>query len=264
VNRYLAILRISWQDALAYRAEALIWMLIDASPLVVMVYLWRSIYEGQSSIAGYDLPEMITYYVIVTVLGIVIGAHSDITVVEQIRDGLIAPFLVKPMPHITFILLEDLGWKVMKTLLFLPALVVILVWLRPYLLVPVDPAAWLGLLAAVPLAYSLFFLLAYLFGLTAFWLQEAMSIGHIKELLAMLMGGAMAPLALFPDWLQTLAAALPFQYIYAFPAGIYLGQIQGPAVLQGLVMQALWIGLACGGYRLMWRAGVRRYAVVGG
>ena len=91
MNRYLAILRISWQDALAYRSEAIIWMLVDASPLLVMVYLWRAIYAGRETIAGLDLSQMITYYVAVTFLSILIAAHSDMDVVEQIRDGLIAP-----------------------------------------------------------------------------------------------------------------------------------------------------------------------------
>jgi ABC-2 type transport system permease protein len=264
LNRYLAIVRITWVDSLAYRTEAIIWMLVDASPLLVMVYLWRSIYTGQASIAGYDLSQMITYYVAVTLLGIVIGAHNDMEVVEQIRDGLIAPYLLKPLPHITFILLEDLGWKIMKTLLFMPVFGLTLVWLRDYLIVPSDPLVWLSLLATLPLAYTLFFLIAYLVGLTTFWLQEAMSLTHVKDLLVMLLGGAMVPLALFPDWLQGVAALLPFQYIYAFPVGIYLGQVQVAAVAQGLAAQAAWIAAAYVAYRLMWRAGTRRFAVVGG
>ncbi len=264
LSRYLAILRITWVDSLAYRAEAIIWMLVDASPLVVMVYLWRSIYAGQGSIAGYDLPQMITYYVAITLLSIVIAAHSDNTVVEQIRDGLIAPYLLKPLPHIVFILLEDIGWKVMKTLLFLPVLGLALLWLREYLIVPADPLVWLSLMAAVPLAYMLFFLIAYSVGLTTFWLQEAMSLTHVKELLAMLLGGAMVPVALFPEWLQTVAAVLPFQYIYSFPVGIYLGQVRGLAVVQGLAVQGAWIAVTYGIYRLLWRAGTRRFALVGG
>jgi ABC-2 type transport system permease protein len=264
LNRYLAILRITWVDSLAYRTEAIIWMLVDASPLVVMVYLWRSIYAGQGTVAGFDLSQMITYYVAVTLLGIVIGAHSDMEVVEQIRDGLIAPYLLRPLPHITFILLEDIGWKIMKTLLFLPVFALALVWLRDYLIVPTDPLVWLSLLVTLPLAYTLFFLIAYLVGLTAFWLQEAMSLTHVKDLLVMLLGGAMVPIALFPDWLQGVAAALPFQYIYAYPVGIYLGQIQGEAVARGLAAQVVWIAAAYGAYRLMWRAGTRRFVLVGG
>jgi ABC-2 type transport system permease protein len=242
LNRYLAILRVTWVDSLAYRAEAIIWMLVDASPLVVMVYLWRSIYAGQGSIAGYDLPQMVTYYVAVTLLGIVIGAHSDMEVVEQIRDGLIAPYLLRPLPHITFIFLGDIGWKIMKTLLFLPVFGLALVWLRDYLIVPTDPLVWL----------------------TAFWLQEAMSLTHVKDLLVMLLGGATVPIALFPDWLQAVAGVLPFQYIYSFPVGIYLGQVRGLAVAQGLAAQVVWIAVAYAAYRLMWRAGTRRFALVGG
>ena len=157
MSRYLAILRITWQDALAYRAEAIVWMLVDASPLLVMVYLWRAIYTGRDTIAGLDLPQMITYYLAITFLSILIGAHSDMDVVEHIRDGHIAPYLLKPLPYITFVLLEDVGWKIMKTLLFLPVFGLALLWLRPYLVTPASPAAWPALVAAVALAYILFF-----------------------------------------------------------------------------------------------------------
>ena len=75
------------------------------------------------------------------------------------------------------------------------------------------------------LAYILFFMIAYLVGLTTFWLHEAMSLAHVKRSLAMLLGGAMAPIALFPAWLQALASVLPFRYIYAFPVDIYLGRV---------------------------------------
>lgn len=264
MSRYLAILRITWQDALAYRAEAVVWMLVDASPLLVMVYLWRAIYTGRDSIAGLDLPQMITYYLAITFLSILIGAHSDMDVVEQIRDGHIAPYLLKPMPHVTFVLLEDIGWKAMKTLLFLPVFFLALIWLRPYLLAPAEVSAWPALLAAVALAYLLFFMIAYLVGLTTFWLHDAMSLTHVKELLAMLMGGAMVPIALFPDWLQTMAAVLPFRYIYAFPVDIYLGRARGADIAAGLAIQAAWLVGVYLVYRVMWRAGVRRYAVVGG
>lgn len=268
MNRYLAILRITWQDSLAYRAEAIVWMLVDASPLVVMAAMWIAIYGGQAGgavvVGGMDLRQMITYYALVTFLGILIGAHSDVSIIEQIRDGLIAPFLLRPLPHILFILLEDIGWKTLKTAVFLPVFGLALFWLRDYLTPPTDLAVLPALLVTVTLSYFLFFLITYLVGLCAFWMQEALSLAHVKDLLVMLLGGAMLPTSLLPDWMQALALMLPFRLIYAFPAAIYLRQVRGWDIVQGWAMQVAWIAAAYLVYRVMWRAGTRRFALVGG
>jgi ABC-2 type transport system permease protein len=211
-----------------------------------------------------DLRQMITYYVFVTFLGILIGAHSEMDVIEQIRDGLIAPFLLRPLPHITFMLLEDIGWKSLKTAVFLPVFGLALFWLRDYLLPPADLAVVPLLVITIVLSYFLFFLIAYLVGLCAFWMQEAMSLAHVKDLLVMLLGGAMLPTSLLPDWMQAVAMALPFRTIYALPAGIYLGQVRGWEIVQGWAVQCAWIAAAYVAYRVMWRAGTRRFALVGG
>ena len=68
--------------------------------------------------------------------------------------------------------------------------------------------------------------------------------------------GALIPLVFFPDWLQALAAVLPFQGMISTPALIYLGKMDAPTTAFMLGFQAVWaVGLIMLG-RLVWRGAV--------
>jgi ABC-2 type transport system permease protein len=47
------------------------------------------------------------------------------------------------------------------------------------------------------------------------------------------------------------------------PADVAAGRVHGQAVLTGLVYQAGWIAILVTAAVLLWRAGIRRYTVVG-
>jgi ABC-2 type transport system permease protein len=79
-----------------------------------------------------------------------------------------------------------------------------------------------------------------------------------------LFSGMLIPLAFFPAGLRTLAEWLPFQGIVYTPVMIYLGQIQGQALLPALVVQVGWVALLWIGARLFWSRAVRALDVQGG
>jgi len=73
----------------------------------------------------------------------------------------------------------------------------------------------------------------------------------------------MAPLSLLPEWLQTLAAILPFRWMLAFPTELLLGRLTPTEVIWGAVTQVMWLGLSWGILAVVWSRGVRRYSAVG-
>ena len=57
-----------------------------------------------------------------------------------------------------------------------------------------------------------------------------------------------------------VAAALPA----SVPAAVFLGKIQGPALVQGLLLQAAWAAVLVVLARLLFRRGLRQYSAYGG
>lgn len=73
-----------------------------------------------------------------------------------------------------------------------------------------------------------------------------------------------APVGLLPGAMQTLARFLPFRYMIGFPVEVLTGRLSAGEVAFGFLAQAGWTALALGLSWLTWRAGIRRYAAVGG
>ncbi|HWA50177.1 MAG TPA: ABC-2 family transporter protein, partial [Dongiaceae bacterium] len=67
----------------------------------------------------------------------------------------------------------------------------------------------------------------------------------------------------FPAAVRSVLYWTPFPYVLDFPVRVMIGRVQGVELLQGLGMQALWIGLLVAIFSVVWRAGLRRYSGAG-
>jgi ABC-2 type transport system permease protein len=82
--------------------------------------------------------------------------------------------------------------------------------------------------------------------------------------LVFLLSGVVAPIGLLPPLMQIAARLLPFYYMVGFPVEVLTGHMSTADLLSGFVIQAVWMIAAIVLYRRLWRAGLRRYAAVGG
>jgi hypothetical protein len=90
-RKYITYMHIGLQDALVYRANAIIWMLVDSLPAYTMLLIWSAVYQGRQSIAGYTLGDMAAYYLAATFIGVAIEAHPEYSLSYEIRHGLLSP-----------------------------------------------------------------------------------------------------------------------------------------------------------------------------
>jgi ABC-2 type transport system permease protein len=82
-------------------------------------------------------------------------------------------------------------------------------------------------------------------------------------ILMLFLAGQIAPLTLFPHWLQMVADILPFRWMLGFPVELLLGRLSPAQAVGGLVAQSAWVIISMLLIRLVWRAGVRIYSAVG-
>jgi ABC-2 type transport system permease protein len=262
---YLALLRISIQDSIQNRVESAIWFLYEILPPLMMAAVWLAAYEGQESVAGYSLPEMLAYTVGVMTLRTVVTVYTEYGIDEQIRQGTLSTHLVRPMNMWAYWFVDSLGWKTFRNMLSVPVLVGALLWLGPEigrLSVPIErlPALVVSLL----LSTGICFFLKLCLGFVGFWTNDIYGISTVYEVIANVLGGVMMPLALLPAWLQLVAQWLPIQAIYAVPLNVLLGKVSDADVWWGIGLQLCWIVALWGLALVLWRAGLRRYESVGG
>jgi ABC-2 type transport system permease protein len=78
-----------------------------------------------------------------------------------------------------------------------------------------------------------------------------------------LFGGVLAPLTLYPGWMQSLLEWSPFPYIINFPIRVMMGELTNEQVVNGLVFQVVLVVLLSLLAHLIWVKGVKRYSVFG-
>lgn len=75
--------------------------------------------------------------------------------------------------------------------------------------------------------------------------------------------GRLAPLELFPQFLQRVADILPFRWMLAFPVELLLGRLTPGELWLGIAAQLFWLVAGYLVMQVIYRAGIRRYAAFG-
>ena len=262
---YLTMVRLSIADAIQYRVESAIYFLYEMLPPIMMAFVWLTVYQEQATVAGYALGEMLAYTIGVMVLRGTVTLHVEWALDHEIRQGLLSTQLIRPYNYWGFLFADAVAWRAVRLTFAVPALLACLYWLGPSLEGVTFPIERLPALAVtVALAFVLCFFLKLCVGFIGFWTNEIMGITTLYEVIASVLGGILIPIALLPDWLQTVAWALPIQAIYGVPLAVLLGKGAGADPLPGILLQVGWIVALWALAMVLWRAGLRQYESVGG
>ena len=250
------------QDALVYRAVAVVWILTDTIPAIVMPLLWIASFNGRATIAGLSPSDFTAYYLVLLLVTNLIQCHVHWEMAADIKEGRFSAYLIRPFSYQAMHYLGFVAWRVMRTILFLPVFAVVVFLFRHHL-------NWTGYQAGAPFFLSLIlghfvsFFITYPLGLLALFFVETRSLFNLWYLPLAIFAGQIAPLALFPPGLQTVAKILPYRYTIALPTEIFLGRLSPAEVAQGIAAQVAWIVVGYAAGALLWRAGLKRFTGVG-
>jgi ABC-2 type transport system permease protein len=230
-------------------------------PPLIYLLVWSTA-AGEQAIGGLTRGEFVAYYLILILVNQVTYAQTNWTVGDLIRYGQLNRVLLRPIPPIYDALASEFAGKVVYLVFDLPIVALLALILRPELDFRLENG--LAFLPALILAWALRFFWGYWLALLAFWATRADALLALQDSLTFLLAGQVAPIALLPGALQTVARILPFRYMVAFPVEVLTNQLDAPSLLTGFAFQAAWLLVAVALYALLWRTGLRRYAALGG
>jgi ABC-2 type transport system permease protein len=229
-----------------YRASTLVLMLNTFVGPTIALLVWLAV-SAHSAGGANTLPlsrsQLVTYFVLMSLVSMLTGVWISEYLAADIRSGELSKYLMRPAP----VMAGHIG------LVF-----------RHEIHLPRDPLVWALLALALALAGALSFLIDYLVGSLAFWLQAVSGLLALEALIAGLLAGRLVPLALFPPELAPLLAAQPWRYTLSFPLEIATGALTPDAIAFGLALQVSYVVAAALGVRVVWRYGLRSYAATGG
>jgi ABC-2 type transport system permease protein len=179
----------------------------------------------------------------------------------RVREGTLSAALLRPVHPIHADIADNLSSKMISTPMMLVLAVGLGFIFRPEIrLVPWALAAFIP---AVALAFVLRFLIEWTLALAAFWTTRVSALNQTYYVALLFLSGQVAPLSLFPGFVQAIGLALPFRWMIAFPLDLLLGNLTVGETLVGFAAQLAWIGVGLVLVRVAWRAGVRQYSAVG-
>jgi ABC-2 type transport system permease protein len=266
LNKYRAVFSVGLQSNLVYRVNFAIRGFFSFFHLIVVFILWSAAYSGGTEIGGFNFAQTFTYFVALIVVQFMIGAfNEDYQISEDIRNGLINQFLLKPVNYFAYRFSIYLSARLVTGTLILLPLAVLFPLLQDHLTIPFD--AWrIGIgLTALVMSALIQFGIAYCFGLLSFWFLEIQGLVILSMALESVLGGQIFPLDLLPDWLFRLSQYLPYYYQMYFPVAIFTGRLNDPAAaMTGLGIQACWVVIILALGQFLWRRGLRLHTAVGG
>jgi ABC-2 type transport system permease protein len=268
MNKYLHVVNIGIQNTLVYRVNFLFRAFIGLVPLFATISVWKVIYsskEADSSVAGYTLGGMISYYLLVTIVDALTAVNEDDwQIAADIKEGTINQFLLKPVDYLWYRLSLFVGGRLIYTLVAIAPILLFVLLQREYLVLPPNFLAFAVFGAALVLTGLLQFFMSYTMALLSFWVVEVSTFIFIVFAFEQIAGGHLFPIDIMPPAVVKLLSLTPFPYLLFFPVSVYLGRIQGNELWTGLAIQAFWVAAAYVAARLVFRGGIKKYTAVGG
>ena len=260
---YWALARLSFQRQLAYRTANVAGLVTNLFFGALRAYVLIALFGAREAVAGYDVRAAVTYTGITQAMLSFLAAFGWWEIIRSVRTGQVATDLSRPVDFFWYHAAQDFG-RALAQLILRGVPLVALYALAYRIAVPPTPLHWLALPLSLALGLLISFAWRFLVNLTAFWTVDAMGIGRVASNLVLFLSGFIMPLAFFPDWAQAGLRFLPFASMVNAPVEVYLGVVQGPALVLTLLLQALWAVVLVLLSRVVLAAGVRRLVVQGG
>jgi ABC-2 type transport system permease protein len=254
------------KKAVSYRVAFWIQFIVGtATDMFVAYFLWRAIFQirGETVLQGFTFHGIVYYYLFASFAFKIARGGEWGYIAQEIYDGGLTRYLLYP--------LHFLGYKyvthITQQLLSLFQLTIAFLVLRLILGLPEELHITLmtfmaGAMTSL-LAGYLHFMMASALEMVSFWQDVVWNLMAMLRFITSLVGGAMIPLAFFPEWGRKIASVTPFAAIITFPAKVFLGEVSLSDWFYNVGLIAVWslvFSIACA---WIWSRGTKHYTGVG-
>lgn len=255
------LLRIGLAEAVAYRAEMLVWVLATTMPLIMLAF-WSAVARDQP-IGRFGQKEFVAYFLATFIVRQLTGSWAAWEINFEIRQGTMAMRLLRPIHPAYSYAAENVAAVPLRLVVALPVAVIALLTVGSSQL-PRDPRLWIVWCLAMLGSWLITFMANVAIGSLAFYMESSLKVMDAYIAATFVFSGYLIPVELFPPLLRSIVAWMPFRYQIGFAVEVMVSahSLRDASLLlarQWMYVVLLWI--AC---RYLWRGGVRRFAAYGG
>jgi ABC-2 type transport system permease protein len=242
--------RIGFVNILAFRLRYYAGILTYLFNVTIYYFIWRAVYgpaasagQAATTIAGYSLPQMLTYVAVGWIIRSFYWNTIDQEMAYEVIEGKIAMDLIKPVSVQWMWVARAAGESAFRLLLLTAPTAVLVALIFP-MRGPASAAQFGLFIVAVLASFLLMAAINFMIGTCAIPLKSILSLIRAKFWLIELLSGLLVPITLFPHRAQMIFAFLPFEHIAFTPLQIYLGKLSGGAAWRAIGLAWLWGGSA--------------------
>lgn len=263
MNKYLQILKISWQENFVYRLNFLMWRLRVVIRILAVYFLWHAVFQDKGEIFGYGKAQILTYILGISLMWAVVLASRSIDIAAEIHRGDLTLFLLKPINYFKYWFTRDIADKILNLFFAFFEIALIYFFLKPLIFWQANFWLYPLFFLSVFLSIILYFLLNLLLGFIAFWSAEFWAPRFLVYIFIEFLAGGIFPIDILPKPVFAVISRLPFSYLLYFPLKIYLGQLDFRQIGSGFLISLFWIFILFRAVKSVWQLGLSTYSAEG-
>jgi ABC-2 type transport system permease protein len=266
---YREFSRIGFVNILAFRLRYYTGIVTYLINVTVYYFIWSAVYGPRSgsaqgaTLAGYSLPQMLTYVSVGWIIRSFYWNTIDQEIAYEVIEGKIAMELIKPVSVQWMWIARAVGESAFRLLMLTAPTAVVIALIFPVRR-PASGAHFALFAIAVAGSFLLMAAINFMIGTCAIPLKSILALIRAKFWLIELLSGLLIPLRFFPAPLQTVSHWLPFEHIAYTPLQIYLGKLTLQQSGLALGREALWTALLLWLGHLWWNRATQKITIHGG
>jgi ABC-2 type transport system permease protein len=263
MRSYWPIARGTYMIGLVYRFGFLFTILGNIIYLGVAYYLWKSIYRYSDTIRGLTFNETFLYVGLGSAIFLLLKTYADWIIHYEIREGMIAVYLTKPIDFQLYALAANFGSLLMGlSAVTIPTALILAFVFK--IRVPFGVGLFLFPISLL-LGFLISFSIDYFVGIMGFYSESVWGLSITKEIIVTVFSGALIPLQFFPEAIREILIWLPFQAIYHTPIMMITKPNLGLDVfLPMILVQLAWAILLFLLARLFYNQAIKVLRIAGG
>src|SRR5713101_7556075 len=261
---YGEFMRIGFVNIVAFRLRYYTGIITYLINVTVYYFIWRAVFASATgSIAGFSLPQILTYVSVGWILRSFYWNTIDQEMAYEVIEGKIAMDLIKPVSVQWMWLARAMGESAFRLILLTAPTAIIISLLFPVRL-PASLGHFLLFVLSAAGSFLLMGAINFAIGTCAIPLKSILALIRAKFWLIELLSGLLVPLSFFPPTIQRISSWLPFEHIAYTPLQIYLGKLSGAACAWALAKQFFWVFALLWLGALWWKQATRKITIQGG
>lgn len=245
-----------------YRLSFVMWRFRNILNILLVYYLWTSVFAGKRTLFSYTQDQMITYVLLVNIAGAIVLSTRTHEIASDILSGDIMNYLIKPISVQWYITARELADKFLNIVLAGAEICLLLYIFTPRISLDLSTRSVAISLLFLGIGIVLSFLLSLQLSLIAFWTPEVWAPRFIFMVFVGFLSGNLVPLDILPKAMYDALLLTPFPYLIYFSSKALVHGATFPLV-KPLIVSVGWCIVLAILVRWTWKKGLKEFSFYG-